>query len=421
MRLMCIHLFVVCIAVPVDAQETFTEGGSFATCRQPSAMVVTDVNNDGTPDAIVSGRSSNYQNGVLAFLYGAGDGTLRERIEMPTGSFPASLQVTDVHKDGLGDVLVAHDNDQTILCYANEGLGGFKLKETTKLKIKPSLFMTGDFNKDGNPDAALVPQDGTELQVWKGTGKGSFKFGAAFALPARPVDMIVADFAGNGQSQTLMKMDNSTIVHLVAPTEKSGKWEFATATFDMRTDPYFAKVADMDGDGIDDATVLKRSAAEIQIIYGESAGLFLDKSVSIPVSTTSLDFALADFNRDGKPDIAVLDPTNEVVRIYLNQHAGSSKARIDPNRYAVIYSTDYSKANTADVGMLSSFPSVSMLLYDGAGNLVREYFKFDSDLADGQFGLEWDGLDGKEQSVAEGQYVFYYKLGVLVLTRIIKK
>jgi len=62
-----------------------------------------------------------------------------------------------------------------------------------------------------------------------------------------------------------------------------------------------------------------------------------------------------------------------------------------------------------------------MQLYDGDGNLVRKYFDFNSDLPEGQFGLEWNGTDGDDQAVADGNYVFYYKLGSLVVTRMIKK
>jgi hypothetical protein len=405
----------------LHAQDAFIAGGSFTTCRQPTAMAVGDFNNDGTPDVVVCGRSSNFQNGVVAVMYGAGDGTLRDRLEFPTDEFPVYVQLIDVHKDGLSDIIVAHDNDQTIGVLANENLGGFKMNEQTKIKIKPYAFSAGDFNKDANPDLAVISQDTKELHIFRGAGKGSFKYVASFTLPQKPVEMKVADFSGKGLSHILVKMEGTTAVTLIAPTEKSGKLEFTSVSFDMLTTPFFSKIGDIDGDGTDDAVVLKTNEAELQVVYGEGDGLFLDKTYSIPTVTTATSFSLADFNRDGKLDIAVLDPTNEQVKIYLNQHDTDTKTRFDPNKFAIIYASDFTKQNSVDVGMLSSYPSVSMLLYDGNGQLVRTYFDFNSDLPEGQFGLEWNGMDENDQSVADGNYVFYYKLGSLVVTRMIKK
>lgn len=416
-----IWCFVWMCGTSLRAQEAFTAGGSFTTCRQPTAMAVDDLNNDGTPDVVVCGRSSNFQNGVVAVMYGAGDGTLRDRLEFPTEVFPVFTQLVDVHKDGLSDIIVAHDNDESIGVLANENLGGFKMKERTNIKIKPFALSTGDFNNDANPDLAVISQDTKELHLFRGAGKGAFKFAASHMLPNKPLEMKVADFAGKGLSHILIRMEGTTAVTLIAPKEKSGKWEFTSVSFDMLTAPFFSKIGDIDGDGIDDAVVLKTSEAELQVIYGEGDGLFLDKTYSIPTVTTATSFALADFNRDGKLDIAVLDPTNEQVKIYLNQHDTDAKTRFDPNKFAIIYASDFSKPNSADVGMLSSYPSVSMLLYDGDGTLVRTYFDFNSDLPEGQFGLEWNGMDENDRSVADGNYVFYYKLGSLVVTRMIKK
>jgi hypothetical protein len=409
------------IGVSLCAQEAFIAGGAFTTCRQPVAMAVGDLNNDGTPDVVVCGRSSNYQNGVVAVMYGAGDGTLRDRLEFPTDEFPVYVQLIDVHKDGLSDIIVAHDNKQSVGVLANVNLGGFKVSEETKIKMKPYIFSTGHFNKDADPDLAVASQETKELQIFRGAGKGEFKFVASHALPHKPLEMKVADFSGQGLSHLLIRMEGTTAVSLVAPTEKSGKWEFPSVTFDMLTSPLFSKIGDIDGDGTDDAVILKTNEAELQVVYGEGDGLFLDKTYAIPTVTTATSFALADFNRDGKLDIAVLDPTNEQVKIYLNQHETDAKTRYDPDKCAVIYSADFSKTNSADVGMLSSYPSVSMLLYDQDGNLVRSYFDFNSDLPEGQFGLEWNGTDENDRSVADGNYVFYYKLGSLVVTRIIKK
>ncbi|MBX7151617.1 FG-GAP-like repeat-containing protein [bacterium] len=400
-------------------QELLSPGTVFTVCSEPSAMAVGDLNNDGTLDIIVAGKSQDNNQGVLSIFYGKGDGSFSDPNNLTTDKFPVDVQIADVDRDGLDDIIAIHSPSQTTTVLINETHGQFKEKDNFKTKSDPSASGLGDFNKDGILDLIIASASTKELHLYKGNGKGQFKYGGSLLLESNPSRIRVNDFAESGIAHVLVKPDQSSTVMLVVPSEKgSNKWDFSSATFDMRTNPLLARIGDMDGDGKEDAVVLKDG--EIQIIFSENEGLFLDKIYSLKAPFAVAAWAIGDFNRDGKNDVAVLDPNTMVIGIYTN-NSGTTAAKPDYKKVAVIYDNDFSKPNTADVGILSSYKHVSMELFDNEGKLIRKYFEFDSDLPEGQFALEWNGTDENDIPVSDGQYVFYYKLGSLVITRTVKK
>lgn len=403
----------------VWSQDLLSPGTVFTVCREPAAMTVGDLNNDGTLDIVVAGKNAEGNQGILSIFYGKGDGSFSDPNNLITDKFPVDIQIADVDKDGLDDIIVVHSPSQTARVLINETHGQFKEKDNFKTKSDPNAAGLGDLNQDGILDLIVASASTRELHVYKGTGKGEFKYGGSKQLESEPSRIRVNDFAESGRAHVLVKTDQASAVTLVVPSEKgSNKWDFASATFDMRTQPFLARIGDMDGDGKEDAIVLKDG--EIQIIFGENDGLFLDKIYSLKTPVAVGAWAIGDFNRDGKNDIAVLDPNTTVIGIYTN-NSGSLTVKPDYKKVAVIYDNDFSKPNTADVGIVSSYKHVSMQLFDNEGKLIRKYFEFDSDLPEGQFALEWNGTDENDAPVSDGQYVFYFKLGSLIVTRTVKK
>lgn len=412
---------VVCLVLQsrVIAQEVFSAGINSSIYLTPMAMASADFNKDGISDIVVSGKNDLDGSGVMTVLFGKGDGGFKSKIDIPTDKYAAHLVVADMDNDGLPDIVTSNNEAQTMTVFMNQKSGGFKPKDPIKVKGSPGILTVGDFNKDEKLDIAVVVAPANELQIFKAN---SYKLTTTKPLSAIPVLIESKDLTGNGSYHLVVAYEGRSDLELIAPTEvSSSKWDFPTVKLDMLTEPCFAKSGDINGDGFDDAVVLSL-AKKIEVHLSETNGLVLDEIYTLKAPENTILFTLGDFNNDKKPDIAVLDAANGLVIIYLNQTGANWSNSIVKDKMIVIYENDAAKPNSFDMGMMSSYKNASMIVYDSGGKPVRKYFEFESDLPDGQqFALEWNGLDENDVEMPAGKYVFYYRLGGLLVSRVVKK
>ncbi len=405
-----------------SSQDFFSESAVCPFPGTPSALVSADLDNDGKKDLILAGESENGQQGLVSLYFNQSGGTFINSHNITVDKKPAAVQTGDVDGDGRTDILTVNSVSKTVSVILAQADKTYKLKETVKFKEMPLSIGVGDFNKDGHLDFAVTLPSTKELQIFKGNGKGSFKQAGIKLFEAVPLYIRSGDYAGIGQAHLIITHENQTALTLVAPSETGSKWEFKMASLDFLTRPNFAELGDIDGDGIDDAMILDDNKQTLRVIFGETNGLFLDKEFPIEVPTTPNAFIMDDFNSDDRIDLVILDQPGRRAMILANiLTTAETKKTTDVSRITVICDKDPAKPNTADVGILSSYRFISMLLYNGDGELVRKYFEFSSDLPDGQFTFEWSGTDENENPVPDGTYVFYLKLGSITMSRMVSK
>src|SRR5262245_59775418 len=157
-------------------------------------------------------------------------------------------------------------------------------------RSEPRAIVTGDFNRDGKLDVATANFRAGGVSVLLGTGTGGLKPRANLALPLPPVNIITADVNGDG------KLDLITANHVIFAVDGSvsillgdGTGGFTIArTILVGKAPNDVAAADFNGDGKVDLAVPNfgsnpNPGNTITLLFGTGTGAFTDGG-TLPVA-----------------------------------------------------------------------------------------------------------------------------------------
>jgi hypothetical protein len=172
----------------------------------------------------------------------------------------------------------------------------------------PGCQAVGDFNGDGKPDIAVgkpLLDDGS-MVVLQGNGDGTFRNLPAVASPRCGWGGILAgDFNGDGKLDLAMAdVQSDTVSTLLG----NGDGTFTPASGPAATvgsGPLALAAADFNSDGKLDLAVTNSRDATISILLGNGDGTF-SPAAGPPITGVSAGITIGDFNLDGRLDLAVV-------------------------------------------------------------------------------------------------------------------
>jgi len=281
----------------------------------PLAIAVADFNGDGKPDVAATG--SNYpvdRGGAISIWLGNGDGTFTP-LPSPYGLLGNGIAAGDFNGDGKQDLVVVTDSVNILL---GNGDGSFQSPVSYTLPIGGSTVTVADLNGDGKLDLVVTPMSvGTNVPktVFVLLGKGDGTFGAASQVTVgnAPASVAVADFNGDGIPDLAVVVTPTGEPGAVAILLGKGDGTFQPpAMYAAGKHPVFVAAADFNLDGKADLVVTNLSEgnpaggpASVIILLGKGDGTF-GGPASYPAGAGAvLSAVVADFNGDGKPDLAV--------------------------------------------------------------------------------------------------------------------
>jgi hypothetical protein len=327
-------------------------------------IATADFNGDGIPDLLLTGINFEGTDSKLVLYLGKGDGTF----QAPDGTFQAPI-VTDVGTvlgsvyvgvltgDGKPDVLVLDSAGTALFVFLGKGDGTFT-PLTPDLSIQTNSLVLGDFDGDGHLDIAFPTTNGFAVAL----GNGDGAFGTPIVTTGTPpTALAAADFNGDGKLDLAAGTTSSVVIFLgngngtfrppvetlpisgaiLAAADFTGNGKFDI----VASDGFYAGVFLGQGDG----TFTEKSSYAISggditvgdfnndhkldfvtnqdVVLGNGDGTFRGQP-AVPTNDASPDnnttadeggAITADFNNDGKPDLAVVGAN---VSILLNQGTG---------------------------------------------------------------------------------------------------
>jgi uncharacterized protein (TIGR03437 family) len=176
--------------------------------------------------------------------------------------------------------------------------------------LRPTGVATGDFNNDGKQDIAITNAGNNNVTVLLGNGAGTFTAapGSPFSAGFTPMAIVVKDFNKDGNPDLAVVNQQSNNVTILMGNGTGG---FAAATgspFAVGGTPNFAATGDFNGDTIPDLAVTNSSSNTVTLLLGDGTGKFTPSAGSpFPTGLSPEGVVAADFDADGKTDLAVAD------------------------------------------------------------------------------------------------------------------
>jgi len=292
-------------------RSTLTAGSS------PQRNIAADFNRDGIMDLAVADGANNK---VLVML-GNGDGTFQSPVPYQVGKNPSTLIAADFDSDGKADIAVG-DSDGGIYVLQGNGDGTFHVDSILSVAgAGPWDLGVGDFNGDGRLDLACVNQTDSTISIFLGNGDATFNgegfFQPAAVVPtnASPAQMTVGDFNGDGFLDMAVANFGGFSGDTVSVFLGNGNGTFKPKLdYAVNLAPLSIVAADFNGDGKLDLAVANSCGSSspcgrpgsVSILLGNGDGTF-EHHMDYPAGWFPYTIVAGDFNGDGDLDVAVSD------------------------------------------------------------------------------------------------------------------
>jgi len=315
-----------------DGKGNFTTTGQFniGAMAMGMSVITQDFNNDGKLDLAVA----DMMNMSVSVLLGNGNGTFGTPASFPVAPTPYMLVSADFNKDGKLDIATANNySSKNVSLLLGNGNGTFadSVNFFVSSSLGTSSIATADFNKDGKPDLVVGNSDTNYVSVMLGNGLGSFASASNLVvgvyLSSWPQSVNCTDLNKDGNVDIVSANGGDNTVTVLSGR---GNGTFASDTsFSVSPSghqnnfPQSVIAADFNGDGKIDLATANLNSYDVSLLLGNGAGGF-NAVASFAASVDPYVLISSDFNKDTAIDIAVANADANKISILLNCPAGKA-------------------------------------------------------------------------------------------------
>jgi len=332
-------------------------------------------------------------------------------VQAGIGDAPVSVAAGDFNHDGILDLAVANSSDNSVSILLGRGDGTFAASAGSAFSTGGNLttaVAVGDFNNDGKLDVVatdlpgglsgglgdIFGSPGGNISVFLGNGDGSFgghkdtDGGGDF-----PGAVAVGDFNGDGKLDVVITNFANQDISVQLGHGDGSFNQAANSPIHIGHRPSSVAVADFNLDGKPDIAVSNAEDNNVVILLGRGDGTFTQPNSPLTAQLRPVAIVVADFNHDGKPDLAVANLLSSTVSIFIGDGFGNFQLgqQFSTGRYPCsLAAADFDSDGKLDIAVVNQLSEmVTVFLGDGAGN----------------FGLPRNfSVEGHPQSVAAADF-----------------
>ncbi len=279
---------------------------------EPIATVAADFNGDGILDLAVETEYAPTPGYSIAVYFGKGDGTFTAG---PTSVVPGEvvdyMVAADLTGDGKQDLVMSNFGGNTVTVLLGKGDGTFAVAPGFPLNAGNGTGAAafGDFNHDGKLDLAIPITDDMEIVILLGNGDGTFApaAGSPIQTGLGVSSVVVGDFNGDGKLDlAASNLDFGGTGQVVTVLLGNGDGTFTQAASPVAPYSFSLVTADFNGDGKLDLAVMDYEGNGATILLGNGDGTFAAGTACCGAQITGshvIGINVGDFNADGKLDL----------------------------------------------------------------------------------------------------------------------
>ena len=245
------------------------------------------------------------------------------RADRASTSSARGIATADFNRDGWIDIVTAHNEPDGLGVLLNRGTAGGYDASFIALPGGPFDVSTGDLNKDGLADIAVANADANEINVLFGRAEGGFTPPLTLPGGGNPRGLAIADVDRDGSADIVFTEFGAARVTIYWG---NGAGSFSTrppVSLSTPSNPQGVAIADFDADGRPDiATVSSVSDGRGVTIHfaNPTPGTFWRWDITWTPALNVI--AIGDLDKDGRPDIAAAGSSTSDITTLLNTRAG---------------------------------------------------------------------------------------------------
>jgi len=330
------------------------------------AAVSVDLNADGIDELVIGSRDpSRPRESIATVFLGRAESRIDRSAEYPAGTNLSALAAADLDSDGDLDLVSA--NSTEILILANMGDGTFAAPTGFATPQFTRFVTTGDVTGDGVPEIIAANNTDDRVTVFSNPGDGTFPILAEVSGGERPVDVALSDVDGDLDLDLVVAYQDSNRV-TVHTNFGEGRFSAVGSSIEPGNRPSSVAADDLDGDGDKDLVVAAASSI-LSIWWNQGDGTFLPAPALAPMASS---VAIADFDRNGTPDVAALASSSRGVWFLLNDGAGRFGAeQLSSVDISIVTPGDFDGDGAIDLALTGTRTNTTTVLWSG----VRRTFE----------------------------------------------